>query len=102
MEGEATTGGEAAANAVAGVGAEGFDRELNLRLLKRFMCGSLQCLPTAYSSQESNRLMLLYFIVASHDLMDELAMLDDTIGKKALVEWIYSQQVLPDAEDPRT
>mmetsp|Transcript_52 Transcript_52/g.177 ORF Transcript_52/g.177 Transcript_52/m.177 type:complete len:366 (+) Transcript_52:52-1149(+) len=94
-------GDEAKVADAAAAEGSGFDAELDLKLLKRFMCGSLQCLPTAYSSQESNRLMLLYFIVASHDLMDELEMLDRTVGKEALVNWIYSQQVLPDSKDPQ-
>ena len=74
-----------------------FDRKRHIR----YFAHSLRSLPSAYSNLDTNRLTLVHFSVQSLDL---LGVLDDedmlnilSIDKKAVVDWIYSLQVLPDA-----
>lgn len=74
------------------------EAEINERLLDKFLNMGLQCLPFAYVSQENNRLMLLYFIIGSYDIRGKINILDE--HKENFIKWIYSQQLLPDSEDP--
>jgi hypothetical protein len=83
----------AAAETAQPVGHAVFEKEKHLRFLQ----GCLRLLPSSYASQDPNRLTLLYFIVSSLDLFDALELLKD---KPAIIDWIYSLQVLPDKDDP--
>ena len=71
---------------------------VNDKLLDRFLNMGLQCLPFAYVSQENNRLMLLYFIIGGYDIRGKISELDQ--HKENFINWIYSQQLLPDPSDP--
>lgn len=78
------------ANATQGIK---FEKEKHLRFLQ----GCLRLLPATYASQDPNRLTLLYFIVSGLDLFDATHLLKD---KQAVIDWVYSLQVLPDEKDP--
>lgn len=49
----------------------------------------LRCLPEAYISFQTNRMMALYFCVSGLDLLDAL---DTITNKQELIDWIYQQQ----------
>lgn len=72
-----------------------FEKDKHLRFLQ----GCLRLLPASYASQDPNRLTLLYFIVSGLDLFDSIHLLKD---RQAIIDWVYSLQVLPDAKEPRT
>ncbi|KAE9551992.1 hypothetical protein FO519_004790 [Halicephalobus sp. NKZ332] len=59
------------------------------RLLKRM----LDCAPGAYSSLETNRMTLLFFILSGLDLINELDNVVDLSMKKRLIEMIYKMQL---------
>lgn len=66
--------------------------------LLTFLKVGLNALPSFLQAEENNRLTLVYFFVASLDLLDAV---DQAIpDKKSLIDYIYSLQVLPDSEDP--
>eukprot|EP01095_Lingulamoeba_sp_RSL-Kostka_P001675 TRINITY_DN12450_c0_g1_i2.p1 TRINITY_DN12450_c0_g1~~TRINITY_DN12450_c0_g1_i2.p1 ORF type:complete len:353 (-),score=116.45 TRINITY_DN12450_c0_g1_i2:111-1169(-) len=71
--------------------------QLNRKNLVRFLQMSLEILPAHYASQELNRLTIVYFIVAAHDVTNEL---DKIKNKKEIIDFIYSLQILPDSNDP--
>jgi len=53
-------------------------------------------LPNAYSGQETNCMMLAYFVVGSLDIIGELP----RQKTKQIVDWVYGMQVLPDKDNP--
>lgn len=55
---------------------------------------ALRGLPAPYAPQEVNRLTLVYFAVMALDLLGAL----DQVDKEAIVEWVYSLQVLSGPE----
>eukprot|EP01114_Cavostelium_apophysatum_P012272 TRINITY_DN2724_c0_g1_i1.p1 TRINITY_DN2724_c0_g1~~TRINITY_DN2724_c0_g1_i1.p1 ORF type:complete len:359 (+),score=39.71 TRINITY_DN2724_c0_g1_i1:58-1077(+) len=69
--------------------------EFNTERHRRFLKHMLNVLPTPYSSQDCNRLTLIYFVVGSLDLIDALTDED----KKRIIEYVYALQVLPDKDD---
>jgi len=69
--------------------------EANKKIHVKFLHYMLNVLPTPYSSQESNRITLAYFVVSSLDILGEL----DNLDKKRIIDFIYSLQVLPDKDD---
>lgn len=71
---------------------------MNLKRLSVFLKGALSCLPSHYSNQEQNRLMLLYFVLGAHDLTDNLSFDPEEVTN--IINWVYSQQVLPDKDEP--
>lgn len=71
-----------------------FEREKHLR----FLLGMSRVLPAAAAGQDSNRLTLAYFTLSALDLLGEL----DKIDRKAAIDWVYSNQVVPDVEDPES
>uniref|UniRef100_A0A3B3TDI4 Geranylgeranyl transferase type-1 subunit beta n=1 Tax=Paramormyrops kingsleyae TaxID=1676925 RepID=A0A3B3TDI4_9TELE len=64
----------------------------------RFFQRSLQVLPERYSSLETNRLTIAFFALSGLDVLDAL----DVVDKSALIEWIYSHQVLPTEDKSNT
>jgi len=52
--------------------------------------------PALYASQDPNKLTLVYFVIASHELLGHL----DKLPKQQVIDWIYSLQVVPDKDDP--
>eukprot|EP01119_Soliformovum_irregulare_P019623 TRINITY_DN625_c0_g1_i1.p1 TRINITY_DN625_c0_g1~~TRINITY_DN625_c0_g1_i1.p1 ORF type:complete len:337 (+),score=22.79 TRINITY_DN625_c0_g1_i1:3-1013(+) len=72
------------------------DWPLILKNQSQYLHHMYNVLPTPYASQDSNRLTLLYFVVAGLDILGEL----DRVNKEQLVSYIYAQQVLPDKDDP--
>lgn len=72
-----------------------FDKE---KLIKFFM-RSLYVIPAHYQGQDPNRLTLLYFTVSGLDI---LGALDKIENPARIIDWIYSLQVLPPADNPGT
>ena len=70
---------------------------VDLKKLRFFLTGALSCLPSHYANQEQNRLMLLYFVLGSKDLTNTLPEVEEE--KKAIIDWVYSQQLIPDKDD---
>ncbi|TRY64803.1 hypothetical protein DNTS_004407 [Danionella cerebrum] len=68
---------------------EEFLRERHVRFFQR----CLQVLPERYAPYETsrNRLTVAFFALSGLDVLDAL----DSVDKPALIEWIYSLQVLP-------
>lgn len=65
----------------------------------RFLKRTLGVLPSSCESLDTNRMTILFFAVSGLDLLGAL----DSISqeeKRAIVDWIYSQQVLPDKDCP--
>ncbi|KAJ7971288.1 Geranylgeranyl transferase type-1 subunit beta [Quillaja saponaria] len=50
-----------------------------------------QLLPSAYQSQEINRLTLAYFVISGLDILGAL----DRVDKDAVVSWVLSLQAHP-------
>mmetsp|Transcript_772 Transcript_772/g.1187 ORF Transcript_772/g.1187 Transcript_772/m.1187 type:complete len:345 (+) Transcript_772:28-1062(+) len=73
------------------------DSAVDLKKLRFFLTGALSCLPSHYANQEQNRLMLLYFVLGSKDLTNTLPEVEEE--KKAIIDWVYSQQLIPDKDD---
>ena len=71
---------------------------LDLKKLTFFLKGALSCLPSHYANQEQNRLMLLYFVLGAQDLTQLLC--PDADEAKSIIDWVYSQQLIPDRESP--
>jgi len=72
-----------------------FERDKHLRFLQ----GCLRLLPSSYAAQDPNRLTLLYFVVSGLDVLNSLELIKD---KTSVIDWIYSLQILPDKDNPRT
>lgn len=53
-------------------------------------------LPQPYSSQDSNRITLSYFVLSALDVLDAM----EKVDRKAIIDWIYAMQIHPDKEDP--
>ncbi|RUS20246.1 geranylgeranyl transferase type-1 subunit beta-like protein [Endogone sp. FLAS-F59071] len=73
-----------------------FSFKKHVAYLKR----SLFMLPHYYTENDLNRMTLAFFCLGGLEL---LGVLDDEISaqnKKDYIDWIYSQQILPDATDP--
>ena len=45
-----------------------------------------------------NRMTILFFCISGLDLLNKLDILDDR--KSEIIDWIYSQQILPNSNDP--
>jgi len=73
-------------------------QEIDIKKLSYFLKGALSCLPSHYANQEQNRLMLLYFVLGSHDLTNNLPTDENEV--KSIIDWVYSQQVVPDKDEP--
>lgn len=69
--------------------------ELNKALHVKFLHYMYNVLPEPYSSQDCNRLTLMYFVIGGLDLLGEL----DKYDKKNVIEFVYNFQVLPDKDD---
>ena len=72
--------------------------EINQKRLAFFLKGALSCLPSHYANQEQNRLMLLYFVLGARDLTHGLP--TDEGEVKGIIDWVYSQQLVPDEANP--
>ncbi|KAL3680727.1 hypothetical protein R1sor_023683 [Riccia sorocarpa] len=64
-----------------------FKRDLH----KVYFNWMLQELPSAYESEESNRLTLAYFATSALDILDSL----DQVAVEDTISWVYGLQVLP-------
>jgi len=62
----------------------------------KFLLHMYNALPNAYSGQETNCMMLAYFVVGSLDIIGELP----RQKTKQIVDWVYGMQVLPDKDNP--
>ena len=71
-------------------------KELNSTNHLAFFKRCMQVMPSAYQSQEVNRLTLSYFIISGLDILGKIDMVD----KEKTIDWIYSLQVLPDKDEP--
>lgn len=69
----------------------------NKEKLIKFFMRSLYVIPAHYQGQDPNRLTLLYFTVSGLDI---LGALDKIENPKAIIDWVYSLQVLPSSSDP--
>lgn len=69
--------------------------EINKTLHVKFMHYMYHVLPEPYSSQDCNRLTLMYFVIGGLDLLGEL----DKYDKKNIIEFVYNLQVHPDKDD---
>jgi len=56
----------------------------------------LNVLPSAYASQDGNRVTLMYFVVSAMDILG----MSEELNKKQIIDNIYNLQVLPDQESP--
>jgi geranylgeranyl transferase type-1 subunit beta len=61
-----------------------------------YFLNHLKNLPSAYDSQDAQRLVLSYFCIHGLAILGELKRIDN---KKAMIEWVYSHQIHPDARD---
>ncbi|KAI9907384.1 hypothetical protein PsorP6_004785 [Peronosclerospora sorghi] len=68
-----------------------FDRELHTR----YFLSNLQVLPTPYSSQDSQRIVLAFFCIHGLALLGELK----RVNREQTIEWVYNLQVPPDCHD---
>ena len=75
--------------------AEG-ETAFNRKNQVRFLNHMLNVLPAPYSSQESNRLTLIYFVVGGLEILGEL----EKVNKTKIVDYVYSLQVVPDKDQP--
>ncbi|XP_071844987.1 geranylgeranyl transferase type-1 subunit beta-like [Apostichopus japonicus] len=57
----------------------------------------LEVLPSAYSSLDTSRLTIAFFALSALDVLDSLSVICDE--KDKIIDWIYSLQVLPDAQN---
>lgn len=69
--------------------------DILFKSLEKYLKNMANVLPAPYASQDSNRLTLIYFVVSSLDLVGKL----DLVDRKQIIDFIYSQQVLPDSSD---
>lgn len=53
-------------------------------------------LPEPYASQDTLRLTLAYFVLASQEVLNATEKWD----RKGMIDWVYNSQVTPDAVDP--
>lgn len=63
------------------------------KILLRFLKSCLDVLPSGVESQDSNRITICYFALASLDLLEELDNI--VIDKGGIVDWLYSLQIVP-------
>lgn len=59
-----------------------------------FFKRSLDILPSAYSSLDTSRVTVAFFALSGLDILNSLHLVED--NKKRIIEWIYSNQKLPD------
>jgi len=71
--------------------AKEFDKQKHIK----FLMHMLNVLPTPYTSQDTNRVTLIHFVIGSLDLLDQM----DKVDKKRIVDFIYAMQVLPDKDN---
>ena len=73
---------------------ENMNNSVDVRRLNNYLIQQLEILPEPYSSQDQNRLTLLYFIISAADLIG----LDDVIEdqRAAIIDFVYSLQVVDD------
>ncbi|KAL7749868.1 Geranylgeranyl transferase type-1 subunit beta [Sorochytrium milnesiophthora] len=64
----------------------------------RFLRNHLRVLPQDYTRGDTSRMSLLYFCLTGLDTLGAMDILS-VADKRALVEWIYAQQVLPNQQD---
>ncbi|KAJ5077002.1 geranylgeranyl transferase type-1 subunit beta [Anaeramoeba ignava] len=69
-----------------------FKKKQHIEWIKRF----LKLMPTETQDYDSNRMTMLYFVVSSLDLLGEV----DNLDKKSIIDFVYSQQILPDKDNP--
>src|SRR3989338_4199457 len=70
-------------------------REVNVKLHLAFLRHHLNMLPQPYSSQESNKLSLLYFVMASLDCLGQLDVaIPEGEERQRVVDYIYSLQLV--------
>ena len=69
---------------------------LNRKRTIAYFLYHMRMLPTAYDGLDTNRMTALYFCLSALDLLGALEHLEQP--KESIVEWIYSLQVLPNAE----
>ncbi|XP_076465459.1 geranylgeranyl transferase type-1 subunit beta-like [Babylonia areolata] len=69
------------------------DRLKHIKYLKRI----LQVIPGQYASLDNHRMTLAYFALSGLDLLGALEEVDK--DKAAIIEWIYSLQVLPNESE---
>lgn len=60
-----------------------------------FLKNMLNVLPGPYSSMESNKLTLIYFLVSGLDLLDQLAL----VPKQEVIDFVYSLQIVTKGEN---
>lgn len=66
----------------------------------RYLKYCLNVLPSKYESQEVNRLTLAYFVLNSLDVTGQLDHPAVQDHREAMINWIYSLQVVPDPSNP--
>lgn len=76
--------------------AADFLGEDHTRYFKQF----LGMVPSFMESQDTNRLTLVFFALAGLDALGKLDAVVSSEAKSAYIDWIYAQQVLPDATEP--
>jgi len=63
----------------------------------KFLLRHLDSMPYQYQSLDPNRLTLLYFILSGLDVLGAINKIDDR--KVGIIDWIYSLQIITDAND---
>lgn len=72
------------------------DNPFQLKMHIGFLKHMFNVLPNPYSSQDSNKTMLIYFTVGSLDLLGALTEQE----QKQTIDYIYCLQTLPDPNNP--
>ena len=76
------------------------NKELNIKLHLAFLRHHLNMMPQPYSSQESNKLSLVYFVLASLDCLGQLDVaIPEGEERLRVIDYIYSLQILTKASD---
>ncbi|XP_064609546.1 geranylgeranyl transferase type-1 subunit beta-like [Liolophura sinensis] len=70
-----------------------FHRNKHVKFFQR----CLQVLPERYASLDTSRMTVAFFAISGLDILNAMEVLDK--DKPDIIEWIYSQQVLPDNKD---
>lgn len=65
----------------------------------QFFKRTLNVLPSACQSLDASRMTLLFFAVSGLDVLNALDSVS-TEERQHIIEWVYAQQILPDANDP--
>lgn len=59
----------------------------------------INCMPHHYSSQDTNRMTLLYFCLSGLDILNQLDAYVPDHEKKLIIDWTYEQQIVPSTDD---